>query len=218
MEVPRLWQCLKRNAYPESFLTNALGFSPETCRRLPKMLAVFLAVYLLCGAVTLVLRFRVKQKSLSSAAHQINTAILVCCSTLFVPLLVFLAKACVYVVANEVAPLQGEGDHIRFFGEAAASVFYMVLAFAGVLFTVWMPVSSFLRCLKVYRLRGLPHAVFDVGFGLYLMSAVLLAGYCGDRRLYGLLLPAVIGLAAVQTGGHIPEERNAPGAAPQERH
>lgn len=218
MEVPRLWECLKSNTYPVSFLTNALGLRPESCARLPRLLVYFLGLYFLCGLVSVALRFRVKQHSLSSTVHQINTAILVCCSTLFVPLLVFLAKACVYVVANEVAPLQGEGDHVRFFGEAAASVFYMVLAFAGVLFTVWMPVSSFLRYLKVYRLRGLPHAVFDVGFGLYLMSAVLLAGYCGDRRLYGLLLPAVIGLAAVQTGGHIPEERNAPGAAPQERH
>lgn len=209
VELPQLWQCLKSNAYPESFLTNVLGFRPETCARLPQMLAGFLGLYLLCGAVTLVLRFRQKQKSLSSVPHQINTAILVCCGTLFVPLLVFLAKACVYVLKHEVAPLQGEGDAVRFFGEAVSRVFYIVLAFAGVFFTVWMPVSSFLRYLKVYRLRGLPHAVFDVGFGLCLISAALLAGYYGDRRLYLLILPAVIGLALIQTGGYIPEERNA---------
>lgn len=214
VEVPQLWQCLKHNIYPESFLINALGLRPETCARLPRLLIGFLAVYLLCGAVTLVLRFRLKQKSLSSVPHQINTAILVCCSALFIPLLVFLAKACVYVVQNEVAPLQGEGDHVRFFGEALSSVFYMVLAFVGVLFTVWMPVSSFLRYLKAYRLRGLPHAIFDVGFGLCLISAALLAGFYGDRRLYLLLLPAVIALAMIQAGGYIPEERNIPGAAP----
>lgn len=215
VEIPRLWQCLKSNTYPESFLVNALGFSPETCARLPQMLTGFLAFYLLCGIVTLVLWFRLKQKSLSSVAHQINSAILVCCSTLFVPLLVFLAKALVYVIKNEVAPLQGEGDIFRFFGEAVSSTFYMVLAFLGVLFTVWMPVSTFLRYLKVYRLRGLPHGIFDVGFGLCLISTVLLAGYYGDRRLYLLLLPAVIGLAAIQTGGYIPEERNVAGAEPK---
>ena len=213
VEVPQLWQCLKHNTYPESFLINALGFRPETCARLPQLLTGFLAVYLLCGAMTVVLRFRLKQKSLNSIPHQINTAILVCCGALFVPLLVFLAKACVYVVQNEVAPLQGEGDHIRFFGAALSSVFYIVLAFVGVLFTVWMPVSSFLRYLKVYRLRGLPHAVFDVGFGLCLISAALLAGYYGDRRLYLLLLPAVIALALIQTGGYIPEERNITGTS-----
>lgn len=214
LELPKLWQCLKHNAYPASFLTNALGFRPETCERLPRMLMGFLAFYLLCGGVTLFLRFRMKQKSLSSAAHQINSAILVCCATLFVPLLVLLAKACVYVIRNEIAPFQGEGDFIRFFGEAVSSVFYIVLAFAGVFFTVWMPVSSFLRYLKVYRLRGLPHGIFDVGFGLYLISVALLAAYCGDRRVYALLLPAVIALALVQTGGYLPEERNAPGAEP----
>lgn len=213
VELPRLWQCLKSNTYPDSFLTNALGFRPETCARLPQMLMGFLAVYLLCGIVALVLRFRLKQKSLNSVPHQVNTAILVCCGTLFVPLLVFLAKACVYVVQNEVSPLQGEGDHVRFFGEALSGVFYMVLAFVGVLFTVWMPVSSFLRYLKVYRLRGLPHAIFDVGFGLCLISVALLAGFYGDRRLYLLLLPAALGLAVIQTGGYVPEERNIPGAA-----
>lgn len=210
VEIPRLWQCLKSNTYPESFLRNALGFSPEACARMPQILTGFLAFYLLCGIVTLALRFRLKQKSLSSTAHQINSAILVCCSTLFVPLLVFLAKALVYVIKNEVAPLQGKGDLFRFFGEAASSTFYMVLAFLGVLFTVWMPVSTFLRYLKVYRLRGLPHGIFDVGFGLCLISTALLAAFYGDRRLYLLLLPAVIALAAIQTGGYIPEERNIP--------
>lgn len=213
VEIPKLWQCLKSNTYPDSFLVNALGFSPEACRKLPQTLTVFLGIYLACGAATLVLRFWRKQKSLNSVTHQINTAVLVCCSTLFVPLLLLLAKACVYVVQNEVAPFQGDGDHIRFIGDAISSVFYMVLAFAGVFFTVWMPVSSFLRYWKVYRIRGLPHAVFDVGFGLYLISVALLSAFYGDRRLYLLLLPAVIALAVIQKGGCIPEERNAAGTA-----
>lgn len=209
VELPKLWQCLKSNVYPESFLTNALGLSPEDCQRLPDTLKAFLAVYLLCGAVTLVLHFCQKQKSLDTILHQINTAILVCCSILFIPLLVLLVKAGVYVVKNEVAPFRKDGDPVRYFGEAISNVFYVVLAFVGVFLTVWMPVSSFLRYLKVYRLWGLPHAVFDVGFGLYLISVALLAGYYGDRRLYLLLLPAVIGLALIQIGGYIPEERDA---------
>ena len=207
VEVPQLWECLKSNTYPVSFLTNALGLRPESCARLPRLLAYFLGLYFLCGLVSAALRFWLKQHSLSSTVHQINTAILVCCSTLFVPLLVLLAKACVYVVTHEVAPLQGEGDYIRFFGEALGKVFYMVLAFAGVLFTVWMPVDSFLQYLRVYRLRGLPHAVFDVGFGLCLMSVALLAAYYGDRRLYLLLLPAVVLLGLIQRKNYLPEER-----------
>lgn len=212
VEIPKLWQSLKSNTYPASFFTNALGLSPEACARLPLLLGWFAAVYLGCGAVSVLLRFRRKQKSLNSVAHQINTAILVCCAVLFVPLLVYLAKACVYVIQNEVAPFQGQGDAVRYFGEAVGKIFYMVLAFAGVLFTVWMPVSSLLRYLRVYRLWGVPHGIFDVGLGLYLADTVLLAAYYGNRRLYALVLPAVILLAVIQHGGYIPEERNAPGA------
>ena len=57
------------------------------------------------------------------------------------------------------------------------------------------------------RLRGLPHAVFDVGFGLCLMSVALLAAYYGDRRLYLLLLPAVVLLGLIQRKNYLPEER-----------
>jgi len=206
VEVPKLWQSLKSNRYPESFLTNALGFSQETCDRLPQYLTWFMGFYLLCGVVSLILRFRRKQKSLISLSHQINNVILVCCATLFVPLLVFLFKACVYVLQNEVAPLQG--DYIRYFGEAVSSIFYIVLAFAGVAFTVWMPISSFLRYLKVYHLWGLPQGIFNVGLGVYLIAAVLLSAAYGDRRLYLLLLPPAVMLAAIQKGGYIPEEDN----------
>lgn len=211
VEIPLLWQCLRDNVYPESFLINVLGLRPESCARLPRMLTIFLGIYLLCGIVTLILRFRRKQRSLNSIANQIGTDFLVCCSSLFVPLLIFLTKTCVYVVQHKVAPFQGEGDFVRFSSDALGSVFYLVLVFAGVLFIVWMPVSSFLWYLAVYRLLGLPHAVFDVGFGLYLMSVILLATYHGKERLYFLLLPVVIALALIQKGGYAPMPRNAPG-------
>lgn len=217
VELPKLWQCLKSNAYPESFLTNAMGLRPETCARLPQLLTGFLAVYLLCGALTLILRFRRRQKSLCSVVHHITTAILVCCAIVFVPLLILLGRACVYVVQTEVPPLQGITDFIRFFGEAVSKVFFIVLAFLGIFFTIWMPVSTFLRYLRVYRIRGLPHGVFDVGFGFFLISTALLAGYYGNRWLYLLLLPAVIALAAIQKGGYVPEERNIPGAVRWEK-
>lgn len=213
VEIPRLWQCFKSNTYPASFLTNALGLGPETCARLPRMLVWFAAIYLGCGAVSVLLCFRRKQRSLNSVSHQINTAILVCCAVVFVPLLVYLARACVYVIQHEVSPPQGMGDLLRCFSEAVSKIFYMVLAFAGVLFTVWMPVSSLLRYLKVYRLWGVPHGIFDVGFGLYLADTALLAAYYADRRLYALILPAVLLLAVIQRSGYIPEERNVPRGA-----
>lgn len=208
VELPALWHCLRDNLYPASFLTNALGFSQDFCDRLSQYLIWFMGLYFLCGIVTLFLHFRKGQKSLNSIAHQINTTILVCCCILFIPALVFLAKACVYVLQNETAPLQGQGDYIRYFGEAISSIFYIILAFAGIAFTVWMPVSSFLRYLKVYRIRGVPHGIFDVGFGLHLIAAALLSCAYSDRRLYLLLLPAIVMLGVIQTGGYIPEEQN----------
>ncbi len=216
VEVPKLWECLKANRYPASFLTNALGFSQETIDRLPQYLIWFMGFYFLCGVISLILRFRKGQKSLNSLSHQINNVILVCCGTLFFPLLVFLAKACVYVLQNEVAPLRN--DYVRYFGEAISSVFYIILAFAGIAFTVWMPVSSFLRYLKVYHLWGLPHGIFDVGLGLHLIAAVLLSAAYADRRLFLLLLPPIVMLAVIQKGGYIPEEKNrkAPEPAPPE--
>jgi len=208
VELPKLWQYLKTNRYPASFLANALGFSQETVDRLPQYLIWFMGFYFLCGALSLVLRFRKGQRSLNSLSHQINDVILVCCSTLFVPLLVFLAKACIYVLQNEVAPLRGEGDYVRFFGEAVSRIFYIILAFAGIAFTVWMPISSFLRYLKVYHLRGLPHGIFDVGLGLHVIATALLSAAYADRRLYLLLVPPVIALAVIQKGGYVPEEDN----------
>lgn len=210
-EFPVLLECLKTNTYPTSFLTNALGFSPALAERFPQYLLGWIGVYFLCGAVTLFLRFKKGQRSLSSVTRQINNVILTWCCTLFIPLLVLLGRACVYVLQNEVTGYQGRGDLVRFAGEAAASVFFLVLAFVGVLFTVWMPVSSAIRYLRVHRLGGLPHMLFDVGTGMFLLSVWLVSAARGQRLLYLLILPAAAMLCAVQTGGYIPEEQNRKG-------
>ena len=207
-ELPPLAECLRTNTYPRSFLCSVLGLSETLAEKLPLYLAGFIALYFLCGVVTLALRFKRGQRSLNSRTHQVNNVILTWCCTLFLPLLVLLAKACVYVLQNEVPAYQGQGDLIRFAGEAAARIFYLVLAFAAVAGTVWMPLSSAIRYLRVHRLGGLPHMIFDVGTGPFLLSVLLLAAYCGQRLLYLLVLPAVIMLGIIQTGGYIPEERN----------
>ncbi|MDO4314480.1 MAG: hypothetical protein Q4C45_01800 [Oscillospiraceae bacterium] len=202
-------ECLKTNTYPASFLTNALGFSQTLAARLPRYLAAFIAVYFLCGGITLLLRFKKGQKSLCSTPQQINTVILTWCCTLFVPLLILMVRACAYVLQNEVDGFQGKGDLIRFAGESVASIFYLVMAIVGVAFTVWMPLSTAIRYLRVHRLGGLPHMIFDVGTGMFLLSVLLLSAFYGERRLYLLILPAVVMLRIVQHGGYIPEEKNA---------
>ncbi len=206
VEAPKLWACLKTNQFPASFLTRVLGLEADAIRRLPSCLTAFIALYLLCGIITVILRFAVKQKSLSSVAHIINTAILTCCCTFFVPLLVYLGKAFVYVVQNEVSPAQG--DYLRFVGDAAAKTFYIIMAIAGVACTVWMPLSTAIRYLRVHRLRGLPHLVLDVGTGPFLIAVYLLSSRSGRTDLYWLVLAALVLLVLVQSGGYLPEERN----------
>jgi hypothetical protein len=207
-EFPGLLECLKSNTFPASFLTNVLGFRPSLVERLPQYLWGFVGVYFLCGLVTLVLRYKRGQRSLNSIPHQINNVILTWCCTLFVPLLALLARSCVYILQNEVAAYRGEGDLIRFAGEAVSSVFYVILAFLAVAFTVWMPVSSAIRYLRVHRAGGLPHMIFDIGTGPFLLSVLLLAAAQGDRRLYLLALPAIVLLGVVQRGGYLPAEKN----------
>ena len=81
-----------------------------------------------------------------------------------------------------------------------------------ILLTAVLPLQSALHYLKVYKLFGVPHMIFDVGTGLYLLSVVLLAAARGERRLYLLILPAVIMLCIIQRGGAIREDRRTRGA------
>lgn len=208
VELPLLWEQIKAGVYPASFLQNALGLSPEQTAELPSLLRLFVAVYFLCGLVTVALRFAKKQQSLNRTSQQITNGILMICCTLFIPALILLARGGIHVLQHEVAPCQGFEDLLRFIGEAAASIFYIVMAFGGILFTVWIPVGAALRYLKVYRLRGLPHMVLDLGFGPLVVAVFLLASACGKAELYLLILAAMILLTIVQTGGYIAEEVN----------
>ena len=207
-EYPGLLESMKANQYPRSFLSAVFGLSAEGVEALPRYLAGFVGVYFLCGLLTLVLRFKKGQKSLSSTANQINNVILTCCSAFFIPLLVLLVKGCKQVLGT-VEPFSGEmNDLVRFLGQSLGSIFYPILALAGVGFTVWMPISSFLRYLKVHKLGGLPHGVFDIGTGPFLLSVVLLSAYHGSPALYGLVPAALVLLFVIQRGGYIPAERN----------
>lgn len=200
VEFPRLWQCLKSNAYPTSFLTNTLKLSPGIAAALPRCLVWFLALYFLCGGLTLVLRFWKKQKPLSTIHHQVNMAFLSLLSALVLPPVVFIVRTC-WRDLRGTAPFMGEGDYVRFFGEISVTLFFMVLAIAVAVFIVWPPLTTLVGYLKDYRLRGLPHGFFEVGFGLCVLSLTLLSASYGDRRLFLLLIPAVVMLGIVQAGG-----------------
>lgn len=200
-ELPRLWKCLGGNVYPEAFLTRVLGFSAKFCEHLPQYLMCFLGLYLLCGALTVFFRFRLGQKPLSSIPRQAGTAVLAACCTVCLPLLMYLAKLCAYIVRDQVAPMQGWGDCIRYTSEALSNIVYVIAAFVCVLLTVWAPAGSMFRYLKTYRLRGIPHMILEVGAGFYLLCVLLLASAFESRQLYALILPAGLLLGTVQSAG-----------------
>lgn len=206
-EFPGLLECLKSNTFPVSFLTRVFAWNQATVDKLPTYLAAWIGIYFLCGVITLVLRFKKGQKSLSSTANQINNVILTWCCTLFIPILILLVKICQYVLRT-IEPYQGTEDFLRFLGQSFGSIFYPVLALAGVGFTVWMPISSFLRYLRVYQLGGLPHGIFDVGTGPMLLAVLLLSAAYGRRELYLLMALAVVLLGIVQRGRYVPDARN----------
>lgn len=212
MELPRLLDCVKTNAFPERFLTRAMNIHPETVEKLPEYLTLFMGLYLLCGLVTIVLRFKRGQRSINSFAKQLVNVILTSCCVLIIPLIPMLAKACIYVLQNEVTPCQGLSDLGRFIADSFGSIFYLLMALGGLIFTAWIPLGGALTYLRRYQLFGLPHMIFDSGTGMYLMSVYLLSSYYGQLSLYLLLIPALVMLRIIQIGGYIPEEINAQAA------
>lgn len=207
-ELPLLWESVKLHAFPDSFLTRALGFSSERIAQLPDYLLYFVGLYLACGLITVVLRFKRNQRSINSLAKQIVNIILTSCCILIIPLVPMLAKACVHVLQNEVPAYQGLSDLGRYIADCFGSIIYLLMALGGLICTAWLPIGGALTYLKRYKLCGLPHMIFDYGTGLFLICLYLLATWHGKLAFYALILPAVVMLRLIQIGGYLPEEVN----------
>lgn len=213
-ESPALVKLIQENTYPAVFLTKTFGLSEKGAVELPRYLAVFAGLYLLCGLITLFLHFKMGQRSLNSWSTQVGDVILTTACFFFIPALVLMVKAGIYKVQTEVAPLQG--DYFRYAGDIWACLFDVILVSCVLLFTIYMPVYTALRYLRVYKLCGLPHMILDVGAGPFCLSVLLLSAAHGSRLLLLLIPLAVVMLCAVQTGGYIPDARNARAPLPEE--
>lgn len=214
--VSDLCASLPANSRPDILLRDVLGLGEEQIAALPRYLLGFTALWLVCGGITLFLHFKKGQRSLNPWSHQAANIIFTLADFLLVPLLVVVVKLGRQLLSG-VTPYSGElSDAWRFFTEAWGVLFDPVLLFAVLLFTILLPVQAAIRYLKVYRLAGLPHMIFDVGTGIYLACAALLSMLLGTRRWYLLLVPALILLCAAQTGGYVSSARNAREADPPE--
>lgn len=206
--VSDLCASLPANSRPDVLLRDVLGLGEERIAALPRYLLCYVGLWLACGGITLFLRFKKGQKSLNPWSHQAANIIFTLADFLLVPLLLVVVKLGRQLLSG-VTPYSGElSDAWRFFTEAWGVLFDPVLLFAVLLFTILLPVQAAIRYLKVYRLAGLPHMIFDVGSGVYLACAALLSMLLGTRLWYLLLVPALIMLCAAQTGGTVSPARN----------
>ncbi len=204
-ELPGLLTWLTDNVYPTGFLRRVLGLSGETLEDLPRYLLWFIVLYLVCGGITLALHFGLKQKSLNGLGSQAGNILLTI-------LCVFCARVLVFTVemgtaaVKTVAPLQG--DYWRYFSDIWTALYPVIFLAAVLIFTIYMPLYSAVRFLRVYHLRGVPHMIFEMGTGFFLVSVLLLSAARQDRRYCLLLLPAAVMLCLAQTGGYLPDARN----------
>lgn len=207
-ELPGLWTCVLENRYPTSFLTQALLLSPAQAEGLPRYLMGYVAIYFLCGCIALCIHIKKKQLSLNSWSKQLYNVIFTVTDFFFIPMLFGL-----WMIGRDelalVTPYSGElTDLWRYFSDAWTAICAPLFVFLVTLMLVLFPFQAAYRYLKLYKLFGLPHMVLDVGFGLFLISVLLLAAFYENRLIYLLFLPALVLLALVQRGGYIPDARN----------
>ncbi len=178
VEIPELIQNFRANIFPQRFLTNVLGLSPGTVASLPLLLTLFVVLYLACGGATVYLRFKRGQRSMLSLWQQLVNFFFSWCGVLLLPLASVL--------------FHGRGD----------GWFYPLIGVAAAAGALWFPLISVYRYLRYHRLPGIPHMIFDVGFGPFTMAILLLSCRFGTRALFALIVVAVLALLAVQWGGN----------------
>lgn len=185
-ELPLLAEQLKAGIFPASFLANLLGAGPGLIAVLPGLLAIYAVLYLLSCGWTVALRLKTAQSSLLSFSRQCTNALLTWAGFLLYPM---------WKVARQS-------------GGA-----YSLLVLGAFLLAVAIPVSSVIRYLWYYRLNGIPHAIADVGFGLFALAALLLSAMTGPL-IFLLPVAAIAMLTVIQREGHAPEESEEPEAKP----
>lgn len=203
-----LWEGIKTNTYPAAFFTDALGLSQETVEALPDVAAVFLAVCLLCGIVSLILRWKAGQRSISGWGDQLISVMMILLAFLCIPILLLLHQYVVEAKAAAEGSFASRGmDYVYEILETAYPV--LMVTILCVCMMLW-PLLRIKDYLVRYHLAGLFHAVFEVGTGLYIAGAAVLAMYRENALYYAVILPYLFLLWLRQRGGWDTEfrERN----------
>lgn len=195
------WEGLQSHTWPQAFFLDSLGLTEELTLKLPQYAKTYLGIYFVMAAVSLVLHYWKKQKSLSNFGRKFTDFLL---TILLIPAV--RAIILIFGVGQEKA-MQVKGSFsFTPAGEewmmAMVEAWYYPVGLSLILLgAVLVMCSTVKRYLEKYNLAGIPWAIYDVGFGLFCISTLLMVLSTGNPDWYWLILPAVILNAVGQTGG-----------------
>lgn len=196
-----LWEGILSVHWPTAFFTDALGLSEAAAKRIPAWLLGYFVLYLVAAVSALTLHFFGRQKSLSRWGDKLVDLIL---TVLAIPgvraigLTLGAARTRADAVEGHFS-LSLEG--VSWLGQMAAALFIPVGIILVILAMLLIPLHTAVRYGKGYGVAGIPWMIYDVGFGLFCVSALGLGMAYGDGKWY-LAIPAAAVLNVLgQTGG-----------------
>ena len=192
---------LKTNTWPDAFFTGLLGLSEETAEKLPTYVFFYMVIYGIAALISIVLHFAKKQKSFSDLGRKfvdmICWALAVMCCWLIPQ---FIAQG--RLMASEV---EGEfsftAEGWKWLSEYLQAWFDPIWLGALFLAIAIMPLLTVRKYLKIYKLAGIPWAIFDEGFAVFCMSAAVLVMSTGNLLWYASIPVAFVLILLGQTGG-----------------
>ncbi|MDO4333133.1 MAG: hypothetical protein Q4C58_10685 [Eubacteriales bacterium] len=194
-----LWKGLQTNTYPAAFFTDALGMSTDATKALPGHVAFLLAVCMICGAITLLLRWKAGQRSISGWGDQLVNVLLSLLTILCIPVLLLLYQ---YVAEANTAALKLYPDKgIAYWKEFLETAYpVLMVAIICVAMMLW-PLFRFKDYLVCYHLKGLFHGIFEVGTGFFIAGVAIQAMYRESPAIYLLIPVYLLMLFLRQRGG-----------------
>ena len=196
-----LWNGLKYNTWPDVFFSELLGISDEIIERLPRFLFYYIVVYGVAAIISLIFHYSRGQKSFSDLGRKMVDVLcwtlVVMCGWL-IPQFIAQGKLMASAVEGEFA-FTADGWH--WLSEYLQAWFDPIWLGALFVAIAIMPLLTVRRYIKVYKLSGIPWAIFDEGFALFCMSIAVQAMYSGNPLWYIGVVIAFVLILLGQSGG-----------------
>lgn len=195
--LANLWEGLRSSTWPTAFLTDALGMSAKAAANVPKWLVGYFVVYLVAAVSALTMHFFGRQKSLSRLGDKLLDLLL---TILAVPGVRVIAVA-LDAAKTRAAAVDGSLEGVNWLGAIIAAVYIPTGVILLTLALLLIPVHTMIKYGKHYGFSGVSWMIYDVGFGLFCISAAGISMFRGDPRWYLAIPIALILNGLGQTGG-----------------